>query len=59
MLQGICLFSNCGSAFRKKWDAWLRDTPNAKKHADSVGPFLPGVIKWAQASSPVAELQAR
>jgi glycogen phosphorylase len=29
------------------------------KHADSVSPFLPGLIKWAQASSPVAELQAR
>jgi hypothetical protein len=24
-----------------------------------VGPFLPGLIKWAQASSPVAELQVR
>ena len=30
-----------------------------QKHADSICPFLPGVIKWAQASSPVAELQAR
>jgi starch phosphorylase len=29
------------------------------KHADSISPFLPGLIKWAQASSPVAELQAR
>jgi len=29
------------------------------KHADSVSPFLPGLIKWAQASSPVPELQAR
>jgi starch phosphorylase len=29
------------------------------KHADSVSPFLPGLVKWAQASSPVAELQAR
>jgi len=29
------------------------------KHADSVSPFLPGIIKWAQASSPAAELQAR
>jgi hypothetical protein len=29
------------------------------KHADSVNAFLPGLIKWAQASSPVAELQAR
>ena len=29
------------------------------KHADSVSPFLPGLIKWAQASSPVAELQIR
>jgi glycogen phosphorylase len=29
------------------------------KHADSINPFLPGLIKWAQASSPVAELQAR
>ena len=23
------------------------------KHADSISPFLPGLIKWAQASSPV------
>jgi glycogen phosphorylase len=29
------------------------------KHADSIGPFLPGLIKWAQAPSPVAELQTR
>ena len=29
------------------------------KHADSISPFLPGLIKWAQASSPVSELQAR
>ncbi len=29
------------------------------KHADSVSPFLPGLIKWAQAASPVEELQAR
>jgi starch phosphorylase len=27
-------------------------------HADSFSPFLPGLIKWAQATSPVAELQA-
>jgi starch phosphorylase len=29
------------------------------KHADSVSPFLPGLVKWAQASLPVGELQAR
>jgi starch phosphorylase len=29
------------------------------KHADSSSLFLPGLIKWAQASTPVAELQAR
>jgi starch phosphorylase len=29
------------------------------KHMDSVSPFLPGLIKWAQASLPVAELQTR
>ncbi len=29
------------------------------KHADSVSPFPPGLSKWAQASSPAAELQAR
>jgi hypothetical protein len=29
------------------------------KHTDSVSLFLPGLIKWAQALSPVAELQAR
>ena len=29
------------------------------KHADSVSVFLPGLMKWAQASSPVAELQVR
>jgi starch phosphorylase len=29
------------------------------KHANSISPFLPGLIKWAQAPSPVAELQAR
>jgi starch phosphorylase len=29
------------------------------KHADSISPFLPGPMKWALASSPVAELQAR
>src|SRR5579863_4185251 len=29
------------------------------KHADSVSPFLPGLVKWAQASLPVPELQAR
>ena len=28
------------------------------KHADSIRPFLPGLMKWAQASSPVAESQA-
>jgi hypothetical protein len=30
MPQGIYLFSNCGSAFRKQWDAWLRHTLDAK-----------------------------
>jgi starch phosphorylase len=29
------------------------------KYADSINPFLPGPIKWAQALTPVAELQAR
>jgi starch phosphorylase len=29
------------------------------KHADSISAFLPGLIKWAQAPSPLAELQAR
>jgi glycogen phosphorylase len=29
------------------------------KHVDSLGPFIPGLIKWARASSPVAELQTR
>jgi starch phosphorylase len=29
------------------------------KHVDSISPFLPGLIKWARASSPVAELQTR
>ena len=29
------------------------------RHADSVSSFLPGLSKWAQASSPVAELQFR
>jgi glycogen phosphorylase len=29
------------------------------KHADSVSPFPPSLIKWAQVWSPVAELQAR
>jgi starch phosphorylase len=29
------------------------------KHADSISPFLPGLVKWAQAPLPVAELQAR
>ena len=28
-------------------------------HPDCVGPFLPGLIKWATSASPVAELQAR
>lgn len=28
-------------------------------HADSISPFLPGLIKWAQGTLPVAELQAR
>jgi starch phosphorylase len=34
----------------------VRLLPN---HADSISPFLPGLIKWAQATSPVRELQAR
>ncbi len=34
----------------------IRLLPN---HADSISPFLPGLIKWALASSPVAELQVR
>jgi glycogen phosphorylase len=29
------------------------------KHADSVSAFLPGLIKWAPVSTPVAELQVR
>jgi starch phosphorylase len=29
------------------------------KHADSISAFLPGLIKWAKASLPVVELQAR
>jgi starch phosphorylase len=29
------------------------------KHADSASAFLPGLIKWAQVFSPVAELQIR
>ena len=29
------------------------------KHADSITAFLPGLIKWAKASLPVVELQAR
>jgi glycogen phosphorylase len=29
------------------------------KHIDAVTPYLPGLIKWAPASSPVAELQLR
>src|SRR5579872_312309 len=29
------------------------------RHADSIRPYLPGLIKWAQAPAPVAELQAR
>jgi starch phosphorylase len=29
------------------------------KHPDSISLFLPGLIRWAQAPSPVAELQAR
>jgi starch phosphorylase len=34
----------------------VRLLPN---HADSISPFLPGLIKWARAVSPVVELQAR
>jgi glycogen phosphorylase len=34
----------------------IRLLPN---HPDSISPFLPGLIKWARAASPVAELQAR
>jgi hypothetical protein len=29
------------------------------KQAGSISPFLPGLMNWAQATSPVAELQAR
>jgi len=34
----------------------IRDLPN---HPDSLGTFLPGLIKWATSASPVAELQVR
>lgn len=34
----------------------VRLLPN---HLDSIGSFLPGLIKWARASQPVAELQSR
>jgi hypothetical protein len=34
----------------------IRLLPN---HIDSVSPFLRGLIKWARASSPAAELQTR
>ncbi len=29
------------------------------KHVDSISPFVPGLITWARASSPIAELQVR
>jgi hypothetical protein len=55
---------------KRELTAWLRkvETECPRLSVESIGegvsetcfgPFLPGLTKWAQASSPVAEMQVR